>query len=314
MHINNKSLFPYRGKYGSRPPLNFGRTKCHVQSPNGPRILITDAYDGLIGHVWIAIPEPRFSNPDTLPVTPYEICMNLQARYVVRQAAPGQFNLIAAYAREHMSPTSAMQASIDMIVRLPDGGAGLAKVVKTRDNPNGPGKLGNMSRLAPDSPLVVGANEVWPVDPFPVQTQPGSSPVYVLHANDVKNMTDETLDLILRRTPSVVARNRGREYGEIWDDELEQDPTDWDTPFLLRILARSIPGGSGRVKVGRSSTHINGLWTYWVSLHGRKPRKVADFTNPLVYTGLTLSFLAWSAYGNLEEDIASKTESLLHRR
>lgn len=77
----------------------------------------------------------------------------------------------------------------------------------------------------------------------------------------------------------------------------------------MRILARSI---SGNTKVGRSDTQTNGLWTYWVSRDGRKPRKLADFTNPLVYTGATLSFLAWSAYGNLEEDLARKTEDLLH--
>lgn len=43
------------------------------------------------------------------------------------------------------------------------------------------------------------------------------------------------------------------------------------------------------------------------------PRKLADYDNPLVYTGATLSFLAWSAYGTPEEDIASKTESLFHQ-
>lgn len=209
-----------------------------------------------------------------------------------------------------MSPASAMQASIDVIFRL-SAGAVLAEVVKTRDNPNGPGKVTRTSTLKPDSYLVIGTNEVWPVDPIPVHTWSGRNPVYVLHADDVKNMSDKTLDLILRRTPSVLAHNRGREYGEIWDEELEQDPTDWDTPFLLRILARSI---SGNTKVGRSDTQTKGLWTYWVSRDGRKPRKLADFTNPLVYTGATLSFLAWSAYGNLEEDIASKTASLLHRR
>ena len=47
-----------------------------------------------------------------------------------------------------------------------------------------------------------------------------------------------------------------------------------------------------------------------MSRDGRKPRKLADYDNPLVYTGATLSFLAWSAR-NLEEDIASKTEDLL---
>ena len=73
MRINNKSLFPYRGKYGSRPPLNFGRTKTHIQSPIGTSILLTDAYDGLIGPVWIAIPDPTFSDPDTMPVPPYLI-------------------------------------------------------------------------------------------------------------------------------------------------------------------------------------------------------------------------------------------------
>ena len=167
------------------------------------------------------------------------------------------------------------------------------------------------STLKADSHLVIGANEVWPVDPIPVRTWSGRNPVYVLHADDVKNMSDKTLDLILRRTPSVLVRNRGREYGEIWDEELEQDPIDWDTPFLLSILARSIPGNT---KVGRSETHANGLWTYWVSRDGRKPRKLADYDNPLVYTGATLSFLAWGAYGTREEDLASKTESLLHRR
>lgn len=135
MRINDKSLFPYRGKYGSRPPLNFGRTKCHMQSPNGPRVLITDAYDGLIGPVWIAIPEPRFSNPGTLPVTPYEIGMNLQARYVMLQAAPGQFNLIAAYAREHMSPTSAMQASIDGSFASKTAALGLLRSSKRETTP-----------------------------------------------------------------------------------------------------------------------------------------------------------------------------------
>ena len=217
-----------------------------------------------------------------------------------------------AYARTHMSPVSAMQASIDVIVRFPNGSAGLAEVIKTRDNPNGHGKLKNTSPLPSDSHLMVGVNEVWPgINPIPVCKRSGTTPLYVLHAGDVENIPDrKTLDLILRRTPSVLARNRGREYGEIWDEELEQDPTDWDTPFLLRILARSIPGNT---KVGRSDTQTNGLWTYWVSRDGRKPRKLADFTNPLVYTGATLSFLAWSAYGNLEEDLARKTEDLLHR-
>ena len=65
MRIDNKSLFPYRGKYGSRPPLNFGRTKTHIQSPIGTSILLTDAYDGLIGPVWIAIPDPTFSATPT---------------------------------------------------------------------------------------------------------------------------------------------------------------------------------------------------------------------------------------------------------
>ena len=49
-----------------------------------------------------------------------------------------------------------------------------------------------------------------------------------------------------------------------------------------------------------------------MSRDGRKPRKLANYDNPLVYTGATLSFLAWSAYGNLEEDLARKTEDLLH--
>ena len=307
MRINDKSLFPYRGKYGSRPPLNFGRTKTHMQGVTGTSVLLTDAYDGLIGPVWIAIPDPTFSSPDTMPVPPYKIAVDLHAREVINQTVTPQVEIVA-YARTHMSPTSAMQASIDAIVHFPGGGAGLAKVAKTRDNPNGPGKVTHTSTLKADSHLVIGANEVWPVDPIPVHTWSGRNPVYVLHADDVKNMSDKTLDLILRRTPSVLAHNRGREYGEIWDEELEQDPTDWDTPFLLRILARSI---SGNTKVGRSDTQTNGLWTYWVSRDGRKPRKLADFTNPLVYTGATLSFLAWSAYGNLEEDLASKTASLL---
>lgn len=309
MHINNKSLFPYRGKYGSRPPLNFGRTKTHMQGVTGTSILLTDAYDGLIGPVWIAIPDPTFSDPDTMPIPPYLIARALRAREVVTQLSDTPLEVVA-YARSHMSPASAMQASIDVIFRL-SAGAVLAEVVKTRDNPNGPGKVTRTSTIKPDSHLVIGANEVWPVDPIPVRTWSGRNPVYVLHADDVKNMSDKTLDLILRRTPSVLAHNRGREYGEIWDEELEQDPTDWDTPFLLRVLAGSI---SGNTKVGRSDTQTNGLWTYWVSRDGRKPRKLADFTNPLVYTGATLSFLAWSAYGNLEEDLARKTEDLLHRR
>lgn len=307
MHVNSKSLFPYRGKYGSRPPLTFGRTKCHMQNFLGDRILLTDAYDGFVGPVWIAIPEPAFSDPDTLPATPGKICLDLHAREVIASTGPSMVEIVA-YAREHMSPPSAMQASIDIIVRLPDGGAGRATVIKTRENPNGPGKLENVSPLTLDSHLVVGANELCPIARFPMRRQSGNGPVYVLHADDVKNMPDKTLDLILRRTPSVLARNRGREYGEIWDEELEQDPIDWDTPFLLRILARSIPGNT---KVGRSDTHVNGLWTYWVSRDGRKPRKLANYDNPLVYTGATLSFLAWSGYGNLEEDLASKTESLL---
>lgn len=307
MRINDKSLFPYRGKYGSRPPLNFGRTKTHMQNNTGTSILLTDAYDGLIGSVWIAIPDPAFSDPDTMPVLPYKIAMDLRAREVVTQMTNTPLEIVA-YARAHISPASAMMASIDVIALLPDGGAGLVKIVKTRDKPDGPGKVTHTSILKADSHFVIGANEVWPVDPIPVHTWSGRNPVYVLHADDVKNMSDKTLDLILRRTPSVLARNRGREYGEIWDEELEQDPTDWDTPFLLRILARSI---SGNTKVGRSDTQTNGLWTYWVSRDGRKPRKLADFTNPLVYTGATLSFLAWSAYGNLEEDIARKTEDLL---
>lgn len=309
MRIDNKSLFPHRGKYGSRPPLNFGRTKTHIQSPIGTSILLTDAYDGLIGPVWIAIPDPTFSDPGTMPVPPYLIARALHAR----QAISDSINLplqIAAFARTHMSPVSAMQASIDVITLLPDGKPSIIEVTKTRDNPNGYGKVTRRSALKPDSHLIVGTKEVWPtVDLIPPHAQSGSSPVYVLHANDVKNMPDQTLDLILRRTPSVLARNRGREYGEIWDEELEQDPTDWDTPFLLSILARSI---NGNTKVGRSDTQTNGLWTYWVSRDGRKPRKLADFTNPLVYTGATLSFLAWSAYGNLEEDLARKTEDLLH--
>lgn len=307
MRINDKSLFPYRGKYGSRPPLNFGRTKTHMQGVTGTSILLTDAYDGLIGSVWITIPDPTFSDPDTMPVLPYKIAMDLRAREVVTQMTNTPLEIVA-YARAHISPASAMMASIDVIALLPDGGAGLVKIVKTRDKPDGPGKVTHTSILKADSHFVIGANEVWPVDPIPVHTWSGRNPVYVLHADDVKNMSDKTLDLILRRTPSVLARNRGREYGEIWDEELEQDPTDWDTPFLLRILARSI---SGNTKVGRSDTQTNGLWTYWVSRDGRKPRKLADFTNPLVYTGLTLSFLAWSAYGNLEEDLARKTEDLL---
>lgn len=61
--VNSKSLFTYRGKYGSRPPLNFGRTKTHMQSPTGTSILLIDAYDGLIGPVWVAIPDPTFSTP-----------------------------------------------------------------------------------------------------------------------------------------------------------------------------------------------------------------------------------------------------------
>lgn len=306
MHINNKSLFPHRGKYGSRPPLNFGRTKTHMQGVTGTSILLTDAYDGLIGPVWIAIPDPSFSDPDTMPVPPYLIARALQAREVVTQLTDTPLEIVG-YARTHMSPASAMQASIDVIFRL-SAGAVLAEVTKTRDNPNGPGKVTRTSTLKADSHLVIGANEVWPVDPISVRTWSGRNPVYVLHADDVKNMTDKTLDLILRRTPSVLAHNRGREYGEIWDEELEQDPTDWDTPFLLRILARSI---SGNTKVGRSDTQTNGLWTYWVSRDGRKPRKLADFTNPLVYTGATLSFLAWSTCGNLEEDLTRKTEDLL---
>lgn len=310
MRINNKSIFPYRGKYGSRPPLNFGRTKTHMQSPTGTSILLTDAYDGLIGPVWIAIPDPTFSDPDTMPVPPYKIAVDLHAREVINQTVTPQVEIVA-YARTHMSPTSAMQASIDAIVHFPGGGAGLAEVAKTRDNPNGPGKVTHTSTLKADSHLVIGANEVWPVDPIPVHTWSVRKPVYVLHADDVKNMSDKTLDLILRRTPSVLAHNRGREYGEIWDEELEQDTTDWDTPFLLRILARSI---SGNTKAGRSDTQTNGLWTYWVSRDGRKPRKLANYDNPLVYTGATLSFLAWGAYGTREEDLASKTESLLHRR
>ena len=72
MRIDNKSIFPYRGKYGSRPPLNFGRTKTHIQSPIGTSILLTDAYDGLIGPVWIAIPDPVFSDPETMPVPPLQ--------------------------------------------------------------------------------------------------------------------------------------------------------------------------------------------------------------------------------------------------
>lgn len=310
MRINDKSLFPYRGKYGSRPPLNFGRTKTHMQSVTGTSIFLTDAYDGLIGPVWVAIPEPTFSDPDTMPILPYKIAMDLRVREVVTQMTSTPLEIVA-YARAHISPASAMMASIDVIALLPDGGAGLVKVVKTRDKPDGPGKVTHTSILKPDSHLMVGMNEVWPVDPIPVRSWSGNDPVYILHADDMKNMSDKTLDLILRRTPSVLARNRGREYGEIWDEELEQDPTDWDTPFLLRILARSI---SGNTKVGRSDTQTNGLWTYWVRRDGRKPRKLADYDNPLVYTGATLSFLAWSAYGNLEEDIASKTASLLHRR
>ena len=311
MRIDNKSLFPYRGKYGSRPPLNFGRTKTHMQSPTGTSILLTDAYDGLIGPVWIAIPDPTFSDPDTMPVPPYLIAKALHAREVVTQTTSTPLEIVA-YARAHMSPASAMQASIDVIVRFPNGEAGLAEVVKTRDNPTGPGKMKNTWLLPSDSHLRVGTNEVWAADPIPVHARSGRTPVYVLHADDVKNIPDpKTLDLILRRTPSVLAHNRGREYGEIWDEELEQDPIDWDTPFLLRILARSIPGNT---KVGRSDTQTNGLWTYWVSRDGRKPRKLANYDNPLVYTGATLSFLAWGAYGTREEDLASKTESLLHRR
>ena len=309
MHINNKSLFPYRGKYGSRPPITFGRTKTHMQSSTGTSILLTDAYDGLIGPVWIAIPDPTFSDPDTMPVPPYLIARALHAREVVAQSTSTMLEIVA-YACTHMSPASAMQASIDDIVLSPNGDVGLAEVVKTRDNPNGPGKMKNTWLLPSDSHIRVGANEVWPLDTIPVRTRSGRTPVYVLHADDMKNLPDKTLDLILRRTPSVLARNRGREYGEIWDEELEQDSIDWDTPFLLRILARSIPGNT---EVRRSETHTNGLWTYWVSRDGRKPRKLADYDNPLVYTGATLSFLAWSAYGTPEEDIASKTESLLHQ-
>ena len=85
MRINDKSLFPYRGKYGSRPPLNFGRTKTHMQGVTGTSILLTDAYDGLIGPVWIAIPDPSFSDPDTMPVPPYKIAVDLHAREVINQ-------------------------------------------------------------------------------------------------------------------------------------------------------------------------------------------------------------------------------------
>jgi hypothetical protein len=307
MRIDNKSLFPYRGKYGSCPPLNFGRTKTHMQSVTGTSILLTDAYDGLIGPVWIAIPDPAFSDPDTMPVPPYLIARALHAYEVVTQAATKGRDEIVAYARTHMSPTSAMQASIDVIVRTPQGFM-LVEVHKRREDPNGPGKFSHSAQLPLSSHLVVGTNEVWPVNPIPARTKTGLTPMYIFHADDVKNMSDKTLDLILRRTPSVLARNQGREYGEIWDEELEQDLTNWDTPFLLRILARSI---SGNTKVGRSDTTTSGLWTYWVSRDGRKPRKLADFTNPLVYTGATLSFLAWSAYGNLEEDLVRKTEDLL---
>lgn len=129
MRINDKSLFLYRGKYGSRPPLNFGRTKTHMQSSIGTSILLTDAYDGLIGPVWIAIPDPAFSDPETMPVPPYKIAVNLRAREVINQTVTPQVEIVA-YARTHMSPASAMQASIDAIVHFPGGGAGLAEVAK----------------------------------------------------------------------------------------------------------------------------------------------------------------------------------------
>ena len=63
MYVNSKSLFPYRGKYGSRPPLTFGRTKCHMQNFLGDRILLTDAYDGFVGPSGSPFPSPRSATP-----------------------------------------------------------------------------------------------------------------------------------------------------------------------------------------------------------------------------------------------------------